>query len=221
MSKKIISFSLWGANKKYTIGAIKNVELANKFYPGWTCRFYCANNVPEDIIKNLRDNSEVIILNENPDWKFPAKRFLVMAEPDLDRVIFRDTDSRIPEREVKAVNEWIESGKFLHIMKDHPYHGGFPILAGMFGVVGGLFDHIEKLLEIANDIPEQYHFDQIFLQKYIWSVLQNNCMIHDEFFLKKPFPTKRNNFEFVGQVFDENDISVQEHTEILKRYLNK
>ena len=29
MSKKIISFSLWGANKKYTIGAIKNVELAN------------------------------------------------------------------------------------------------------------------------------------------------------------------------------------------------
>ena len=31
--KKVISFSLWGKNPTYTIGAIKNAELASQFYP--------------------------------------------------------------------------------------------------------------------------------------------------------------------------------------------
>jgi hypothetical protein len=43
-------------------------------------------------------------------------------------------------------------------------------------------------------------------------------VIHDEIFEKKPFPTKRVNYEFVGQVFDENENTVHEHTEVLKKY---
>ena len=37
--KKVISFSLWGDNPKYTIGAIKNAELIDTIYPGWIGRF--------------------------------------------------------------------------------------------------------------------------------------------------------------------------------------
>jgi hypothetical protein len=54
------------------------------------------------------------------------------------------------------------------------------------------------------------------LQKHIWSIFQNQSKIHDEFFCKKPFPTKRKNLEFVGQVFDENEITVKEHQDVLK-----
>ncbi len=32
---KVISFSLWGDNPKYTIGAIKNAELSKTIYPDW------------------------------------------------------------------------------------------------------------------------------------------------------------------------------------------
>ena len=41
-------------------------------------------------------------------------------------------------------------------------------------------------------------------------------MIHDEFFGGEPFPTSRNNYEFVGQVFDENEDTVLEHTKVLE-----
>ncbi len=51
--KKIISFSLWGDNPKYTIGAIRNAELTPIIYPGWISRFYCGESVPTEIIKTL------------------------------------------------------------------------------------------------------------------------------------------------------------------------
>ena len=31
--KKVISFSLWGDIPRYTVGAIKNADLALRFYP--------------------------------------------------------------------------------------------------------------------------------------------------------------------------------------------
>lgn len=44
MIKKIIAFSLWGDNPKYTVGAIKNAKLTSEIYPGWISRFYCGQN---------------------------------------------------------------------------------------------------------------------------------------------------------------------------------
>jgi hypothetical protein len=43
---KVLSFSLWGAKAPYTVGAIRNAELALAVYPGWVCRFYCGTSVP-------------------------------------------------------------------------------------------------------------------------------------------------------------------------------
>ena len=51
--KKVISFSLWGTNKKYTIGAIENAKLALEYYPGWICRYYIASSVPKEIISDM------------------------------------------------------------------------------------------------------------------------------------------------------------------------
>ena len=48
--KKLICFSLWGDDSTYTIGAIKNADLAKKHYPGWICRYYIADCVPKNII---------------------------------------------------------------------------------------------------------------------------------------------------------------------------
>ena len=38
--KKIISFCLWGNDPKYTVGALRNAELAKTIYPDWKTRFY-------------------------------------------------------------------------------------------------------------------------------------------------------------------------------------
>ena len=41
----------------------------------------------------------------------------------------------------------------------------------------------------------------------------------DEFFEMKKWPSPRNGLEFVGQVFDENEVTVAEHIESLKSHL--
>ncbi len=34
---KIISLSVWGSKPQYSVGAIKNIELAEKIFPDWKC----------------------------------------------------------------------------------------------------------------------------------------------------------------------------------------
>ncbi len=217
---KIISYALWGNNPKYTIGAIRNAESALDFYPSWLCRFYCSHNVPNDIIERLKSfpNTQVIQTEEDAGWKYSVNRFLPLSEKGVERMISRDTDSRFSKREVDAVNEWILQDTIGHVMKDHPYHGTFPILAGMFGMKGSVVRNIKALLNLVQHIPEQYHYDQIFLQNYIWPFMENSVTIHDEFFNNKPFPTKRNMNEYVGQPFDENENPCfPEHSKLVNR----
>ena len=221
--KKLISFCLWGSNPKYCIGAIQNADLALSIYPDWICRFYCNKNVPTEIIKNLieRPNTEVFVLKENTDWKFTTSRFLAISDYSCDYIISRDTDSRLNLREKYAVEEWISSGKTLHIMKDHPGHGGFPILAGMFGIKGKTISNIGEVLNFHED-NENYHYDQKFLQKYLYPKFINDVHINDEIFNNKPFPTSRNDYEFVGEVFDHNNQNMyKEHKVSLANFLNK
>ena len=202
---KLISFSLWGSNPKYTIGAIKNAELLEEIYPEWNCRFYCANCVPEEIITKLKKTSEVIRVNTDGSWKFTTERFKAIDEEGVEYVIFRDTDSRLNKREATAVSEWIKSGKTLHVMKDHPAHGGFPILAGMWGLKKtGVSFSMKDMLSLYKN-KEQYHYDQIFLRDYIWRFYSADYLAHDEFFLKTSFPTKRIGKEYVGKPFNADD----------------
>lgn len=217
--KKIISFCLWGNDPKYCIGAIKNALLAKKIYPDWICRYHCDDSVPENILQKLSDldNTEIFIFENANNWKFTTSRLLPLDDPNVEYVIFRDTDSRLSNREKIAVDEWLFSGKKAHIMRDHPYHGNFPILAGMFGLKCGIITNISEKLKNFK-IEEQYHYDQIFINYNIYPFIKNDCIVHDEFFEKKPFPTIRSNYEFVGQVFDENENAVEDHKEAIKKF---
>lgn len=214
---KIISYCLWGENPKYTIGAIRNAQLAQKYFPDWKCWFYCADCVPKNITKQLSSMDNVLLkpVEESGGWKFTINRFLPFSE-NVERVISRDTDSRFSEREVSAINEWIKSDKDAHIMRDHPYHGGFPMLAGMIGIKGGVIKNMKALLSLYKN-KEQYHYDQIFLANFIYPLVEDSVLIHDEFFEKNPFPLKRDGLNFVGQVFDENDQPITEHQLILEK----
>ena len=214
--KKLIAFSLWGNNPKYCIGAIKNAELQKKYYSDWICKFYIHKDVPINYIIQLKkiDNVEIVIYHSNADWKSATERFCAIDEENISHVIFRDTDSRLNQREADAVNEWINEDTAIHIMKDHPYHGSFPILAGMWGINKNKFPYNmrETLNSYAKyDVQEQYHYDQIFLASYIWPNFNKDVTIHDEFFTKNKFPTERIKDQFVGQSFDDNDNTPEEH----------
>lgn len=221
--KKIISYSLWGSNPKYTYGALENARTAKDFYPGWECWFYCAIDVPYEVIYELEEleNTKVFTTKEPGNWKFTTKRFTAISEPDVERVLIRDCDNRFSEREVQAVNEWIDSGNILHVMKDHPWHGGFPILAGQWGLSNGFeYDMKELLSEYKN--TEQYHYDQIFLANYVWEKYKNSCTIHDEIFNNFAFPSERKDLHFIGEPYNENNQPCDpKHRKILMEFLKK
>ena len=216
----VISYSLWGKNPKYTIGAIKNAINSSKIYPDWKCRFYVDLTVPKDILFELEEqnNVEIFLKNSIGDWTSMFWRFEASYDKDIDIAIFRDTDSRLSIREKLAVDEWIKSNKTFHIMRDHPHHK-FPILGGMWGVKNKNNYNLEKLIKefYNNHSSNRYGTDYEFFIQKLYPTIKEDCLIHDEFFEKKDFPSKRKDLEFVGEPFDENDLPCDtNHRKILK-----
>ena len=216
--KKIISFCLWGDNPKYTIGAIKNAELTNIIYPGWISRFYCSKSVPYSIIDKLKsiDNTQ-IVMTLNDDWTCMFDRFLPASEDDVEVMLSRDCDSRLNMREKCAVDEWLKSDKSFHIMRDHPWHGT-EILGGMWGVKYPKLKNMKQLIDDYHK-GDFWQVDQNFLKEKIYPLIENDRVVHDEFFQKIKFPTKRVGLQFVGESFDENDNPNIQHRNMLKTYL--
>ena len=74
---KVIAYSLWGNNPKYTIGAIENAKLALEIYPEWMCYFYIGKDVESSIISKLLEYPNTKIINKELDcdwtgmfWRF-------------------------------------------------------------------------------------------------------------------------------------------------------
>tara|TARA_R110000796_G_scaffold251311_1_gene382389 strand:- start:97 stop:735 length:639 start_codon:yes stop_codon:yes gene_type:complete len=207
MTKKIIAFSLWGSDLKYTIGAIRNAELAKNIFPDWECHFYCGNDVPIDILNQLDSLGSTIIEMDGTSWNGMFWRFFP-ADSD-DTMISRDTDSRLSVREHAAVQEWLSSDKDFHIIRDHPYHAT-EILGGMWGVRNGLLKGIKASIDNYDkgEFDDKWQVDQNFLRDVIFPTVQDKSFVHDEFFEKKPFPNNapsRTNTDFIGQVYNQFD----------------
>jgi protein O-GlcNAc transferase len=211
--KKIISFCLWGDNPKYTIGAIKNADLALDIYPEWVCRYYIGKSTPFEIVKQLYDrkNTEIIVMNENGNWNGMFWRFSPASDFNVEVMISRDTDSRLSSREKNAVDEWLQSDKGFHIMRDHPAHQT-AILGGLWGAKNGCISNIIELMSEYSK-GDFWQVDQNFLKEKIYPLVKDDCFVHDEFFDRKPFPTPReggvdhegNPENFIGKPVDEND----------------
>ena len=198
---KIIAFSLWGDDTRYTLGALQNVSLAKLVYPDWLCRFYMGSSTPEYIINMLEkfNNVEIIKKKEEGDWTGMFWRFEAAADPKIDALIVRDCDSRLWFREKAAVDEWLKSENPFHIMRDNHQHGT-PILGGMWGVRGGVLPDIKKWIDsyVKGDF---WQVDQNFLKNIVYPEIKDKAFVHDEFFEQKPFPTHRDPLHFVGQAY--------------------
>jgi protein O-GlcNAc transferase len=215
---KVISFSLWGNNPKYTFGAIRNAELALDLYPGWICRFYVGDGTHSEVIEKLRnfENSQIIIMSGN-DWRGLFWRFYPASDDNVEIMISRDADSRLNIREAEAVNEWIESDYQFHIMRDHPLHTT-EILGGTWGAKNGCIPEMRQM--ITNYAQEdRWQTDQDFLRTCVYPKIKHTALIHDEFFGGQKFPSKRKGLQFVGEVFEANDFPRKDQGESLNRFI--
>ena len=135
---RVIAFGLYGNSSKYCTGAIRNAELSLIYFPGWRCRFYVTDDVPEDVVMKLRGlGAELVQVKERSMFS----RFLVAADDSIDRFIIRDADSRLNARDRLAVQDWIESNMPLHSVRDHTNHCN--------GINGGMWGGVYLTLDIG------------------------------------------------------------------------
>ena len=200
--KKIISISVWGDNPRYIIGANRQYELAKQFYPDWKFRIYTDDR---NKFSHLKDAQIIQVVDGSYGmyWRFGA-----MFEDKDNIVLIRDSDSRITPREVRAVNEWLDSDKAFHTFRDHDAHYEFPIIGCAFGYKGR-FNDLEhrRMLEYRSQL-NYYVGDQIYLRDAIYPLVKDSMMVHTmtEDWFGETRKKLVNPYDFCGNGYDENDM---------------
>jgi hypothetical protein len=181
--KRIVSYSLFGTGEDYRRGALDNAALVRAIFPGWTCRIHVSDLVSPDVADALRaQGAEVVVMPQRAAYDGLFWRFLPADEPDLDAMIVRDADARLSQREKAAVDEWLASGKALHIIRDHPNHRRL-IPAGLWGCRGGAIPDMPALVE---QFGRTHGFDSRlgdadFLERFVYLRFRGNTFLHSEF----------------------------------------
>ena len=218
MGKKVISYCLFGKKLKYCHGIIEAVVSSNIIYIGWEVRIYYSTGrqyVPESVLNILKNlNCVLIPFSEQSngtgeDIEGMFRRFTPLNETDVDYWISRDADSRSSQREKKMIDEWINSGKAIHSILDHPAHGS--LMGGLFGICNkiliekypdkmiNIIEHIKSVTSMSVRNTLRRGADQNWLRGHFKSIIDKkdilvhlnkrpDCLIRCHIALLKPVP---------------------------------
>jgi len=216
--KQVISYSLYGIQPRFLIGAIKNAQLAQVFFPGFEVRFYVGNSVPTWVRSTLDLFPNVVQIPVDAPENSIARmwRFKAICDPEVDVVLSRDCDARLGIREAEAHQEFLDSDLNFHIIRDHPTGHGYLISAGMFACKTKAMPFFEKVL---NETPlrDTYMQDQEFMAHQVYPHIADTCLIHDDYYNYMPTPPSQkryikrkriNDVCHIGAALDENDVFV-------------
>lgn len=181
-TKKVVAFSVYGDDPVYSSGAIANAVAVGQFFPGWTARFYVDDSLPADLFCRLTDTgAEVVRMKRNGVADGMFWRFLPACDESIDAFVVRDADALLCPRNKYVVDEWLESGKQFHIVRDHPHHKSL-ILGGLWGGKGGLLPEIDsQIADFLEVEPDEYGADIRFLSKCIYPLIADSVLIHSDY----------------------------------------
>jgi len=205
---KVFSFCLYGSNPKYTLGIIENIKIINEKFIEWYIYIYY-DNVPNIILETMNTFKNVkLIPSSYTEAKTMLDRFIPIDDTNVEIMIIRDADSRIHDRDIWAINQFINSDKKFHIIRDHIWHRT-PILGGLWSIKQGLlkFNIKESIKNYATTCENKWQVDQIYLTRFIYPIIKNDVLIHGSLKMYEeenvtPFPFPVKNDDFCGQVID-------------------
>jgi hypothetical protein len=219
---RYISFSLYGTDLKYKNGALENAQSVSSVYPGWTAIFYCGLSIEDEFKAKLLSLGCVVEeIDALEDDSASLWRYQALFRSDAEVVLFRDSDSRLTIREAIAVSEWLESGKSMHVIRDHPNHSA-AILGGAWGMRVGSLDVSDNPFSI-DAYEKRYGLDQEVLRRKIYRNRSISRLIHDSYFARElssknlPFS---NSGEFIGEVFSSDHQPDLLSRSLVQKYLH-
>jgi len=205
VTKKLVSMSVYGTDPMYVKGALLNADLVHDVFPGWTLRIYYARAEVDP--QPFRDRGcETVAQARSRIHSGMFWRFLAAWDTEAERVIFRDSDSRLNIREAAAVRAWEESGLNAHCMKDHPHHAQLPMLGGMWGIRCGILP--TSLLEEVKQMirrPQRRILDMRWLMNRVHPLIEGSLLRHSSVetsWPSVPFPEHPPYDGFCGQQYD-------------------
>ena len=185
----VFSFCIYGPETlKYYHGLLENIRLINQHYADWKIYVYAGDDVTEGFLATLRANPSVVLnqtgLHGTPNT---VHRFFAIDDPDVDVAFFRDADSRVHWKDRWAINDFLASGRAVHIIRDHKDHGSC-IPAGLWGVRKGVFATTLRQafqdwtpIHAGNgrpDDPASFGIDQNFLGRVIYPSIRPLALVH-------------------------------------------
>jgi len=205
---KYISFSLFGTDLKYYVGAEKNVLLNNQLLPDWnTIIYYHPNNFRIEFLKKLKDKGAIMVdvsnitIGGRPSEDFPFFwRFLSFLNDGM--TLSRDLDSRMSNREVEYIRQWEKNNEDYFIIRDHPWHSPYP--SGLFGIRRKLPEFEKHFNEYISSNNLVWGADQDILEKYMINKNEDNVLYFGYDKLETYIPRDDEEF-FIGMQLDEFD----------------
>ena len=97
-------------------------------------------------------------------------RFLVADDPKVDLYIIRDVDSLLGKRDRQTVDEWLESGKGFHVIRDHWGH--------KWEIMGGLWGGRKRIAGMTSMV-------EAFIRKSSLGRFTDLCLLCDQYFLRE------------------------------------
>lgn len=223
MEKKI-SYSLFGNESKYYVGAEKNIIINKELLPDWkTVIYYHPQKILLEYVEKLESLGAIMInvsdnkLGNKESIHFPYFwRFLSFLEEGL--TLSRDLDSRISPREVQYIRMWEESDKDYFIIRDHPWHS--PVPSGLFGIKNRIQEFENHFINFVNISDLRWGTDQEILYEYIQRIDENNILYFG--YDKKQTYIPRDDLEFfIGIQLDEFDKPTKPSGEQCLNYLKE
>ncbi len=207
----LVSFSLFGTDDMYSVGAVRNAAMYAAKKPDWSLRFYVGRSITGNAINEIlaaNPRAHVIeVFNERENAASTWWRMRSILDPwHHDTLIFRDTDSRPCDRELAAVDEWLDQDELTaHVIRDHQFHCAV-ILSGLWGIKGfatirAVSGHIQPVVQ------DFWTTDQIALQK-VFPIIRRKMMVHlgssciyERHSQRRPLRVPRDPGSFVAQGF--------------------
>lgn len=230
--RNIIAYSYWRDDDDVRIGLIDNAERARAFYPEWTMRVYCSEDMSPDVRNALSERDVQVYVMPKPPAPHvgPYWRLLALDDAQASTVLLRSAESRLNPEERLAVNEWLASGLPFHVMRDHISHEE-PITANLWGARIGALPPLTPALTQWLVQPQAQMGEGVFLRLAVWPAIRHQTLVHDSQYdvgaYVRPFPqgARRNPPLFHGAAEKSNaqqgetkSLSLEEAFEMAVRY---
>ena len=123
----MIALSLWKDDKNHIYDALRNIQLANLFFPAWVVRIYIPINAPNNHTLTLPANflnkmkflgAEVQYINLS-NINLPAHLIssLVVDDPNISYFMIRDIRDRLSESDTHQFTHFQSTNKSINFAK--------------------------------------------------------------------------------------------------------